>query len=72
MKRISLAAVLFLASVAANAQEDGARDETLLLDRIVAVVNDEVVTELELANEVKVGSASAECSGNAVAGACRT
>jgi len=54
MKRIFFAVVLFLASAAANAQEDGAREETLLLDRIVAVVNDEVVTELELANEVNV------------------
>jgi len=54
MKRIFFAVVLFLASIAANAQEDGAREETLLLDRIVAVVNDEVVTELELANEVNV------------------
>jgi len=54
MKRIFFAVVLFLASIAANAQEDGAREETLLLDRIVVVINDEVVTELELANEVNV------------------
>jgi len=54
MKRILFAVVLSLASAAANAQEDGAREETLLLDRIVVVVNDEVITELELANEVNV------------------
>ena len=54
MKRILLAVVLFLASVIANAQADGAREETLLLDRVVAVVNDEVVTELDLASEYKV------------------
>ena len=54
MIRILLAVVLLLANVAADAQEDGASRTTLLLDRVVVVVNDEVVTRLELANEVKL------------------
>lgn len=54
MIRILLAVVLVLANVAADAQEDGASRTTLLLDRVVVVVNDEVVTQLELANEVKL------------------
>jgi peptidyl-prolyl cis-trans isomerase SurA len=54
MKRILFAAVLFLAIVAAHAQEKRADEGTQLLDRVVAVVNDEVVTEVELANEVKM------------------
>jgi len=54
MKRILFAIVLFLASVAGHAQEKGASGNNLLLDRVVAVVNDEVVTEVELANEVKL------------------
>ena len=54
MKRNLFAAVLFLAIVAANAQEGRDGENTQLLDRVVAVVNDEVVTELELASEVKM------------------
>ena len=54
MKRILFAAVLFLAIAAANAQEERAGEKTQLLDRVVAVVNDEVVTQSELANEVKL------------------
>jgi len=46
--------VLVLASVAADAQDDGAKQTTVLLDRVVAVVNDEVVTQLELAAEVEL------------------
>jgi peptidyl-prolyl cis-trans isomerase SurA len=52
MKSILLAVILVLANHAVFAQEDGASRNTLLLDRVVAVVNDEVVTQLELAKEV--------------------
>ena len=52
MKRTLFVIVLILINVAAGAQEDGANRKTLLLDRVVAVVNDEVVTAHELANEV--------------------
>jgi len=52
MKSILLAVILVLANDAVFAQEDGASRNTLLLDRVVAVVNDEVVTQLELAKEV--------------------
>lgn len=57
MKRIFLVLILALAHLAANAQEvgdsrsDDARN-TVLLDRVVAVVNDEVITQIELADEV--------------------
>ena len=54
MKRIFLAAGLLLAYVAAGAQEEDANRTTLLLDRVVAVINDEVVTQLELADEVEL------------------
>ena len=54
MKRIILAAGLLLAYVAAVAQEEDASRTTLLLDRVVAVINDEVVTQLELADEVEL------------------
>lgn len=52
MKRIFLALILVLANVVANAQENSVKQTTLLLDRMVAIVNDEVVTQLELADEV--------------------
>jgi peptidyl-prolyl cis-trans isomerase SurA len=52
MKRTLFVIVLILINVAAGAQEDGANRKALLLDRVVAVVNDEVVTAHELANEV--------------------
>jgi peptidyl-prolyl cis-trans isomerase SurA len=52
MKRTLFVIVLILINVAAGAQEDGANRNALLLDRVVAVVNDEVVTAYELANEV--------------------
>lgn len=54
MKRTLFVIVLILINVAAGAQEDGANRKALLLDRVVAVVNDEVVTAHELANEVAV------------------
>ena len=43
-----------MAYVAAGAQEEDANRTTLLLDRVVAVINDEVVTQLELADEVEL------------------
>ncbi len=52
MKSIFLAMIMILANHAVIAQEDVASRNTLLLDRVVAVVNDEVVTQLELTDEV--------------------
>ena len=54
MKRIGLFAILMLAAMGAVAQVDddsGASD--LLLDRVVALVNDAVITQLELDAEVR-------------------
>ena len=54
MKRILLTVVLVLASAVGNAQEAGERRSDALLDRVVAVVNNEVITRLELTDEVEL------------------
>ncbi len=59
MKRIFIVLILALAHLVANAQVVGeSRSDnagnTILLDRVVAVVNDEVITQIELADEVEL------------------
>ncbi len=54
MKHVIFAAVLFLVSVATYGQEDSTSRKALVLDRVVAVVNSEVLTQVELDNEVKM------------------
>ena len=52
MTRKWLTIVLLVLSVAANAQDDSDNSATELLDRVVAIVNDEVITKFELDQEV--------------------
>ena len=47
---------LCMAFPAAAAQDDGRKNDNLVLDRVVAVVNSEVVTRLDLDEQVKVAS----------------
>ena len=53
MKRIWLFALLIMAVAGASAQVDGAGSKDILLDRVVALVNDSVITRLELDAEVR-------------------
>lgn len=55
MKRIGLFVVLVMSAMCAIAQTEdgGTRTDDILLDRVVALVNDAVITQLELDAEIK-------------------
>ncbi|MGD8477608.1 MAG: peptidylprolyl isomerase, partial [Burkholderiales bacterium] len=54
MKRIWFFVLLAILSVSVHAQEQGTGSHAVLLDRIVAVVNDKVITKLELDEEMQL------------------
>lgn len=54
MKRFWLSVLFILLSVSVHAQEEGAGSTTQFLDRVVAIVNDKVITQLELNEEVRL------------------
>ncbi len=54
MKRIWFSILFVVLSASVYAQEKGAGPNILLLDRIVAIVNDKIITQLELNEEVRI------------------
>src|SRR5579859_7385179 len=54
MRRYAVALLLLIAFAAAAAQDERKKSDNISLDRIVAVVNSEVVTRLDLDEQVKV------------------
>jgi len=53
MKRIWLTILLVMLQVTASAQQDDGGANTVLLDRVVAIVNDQVITQVELSDEFR-------------------
>lgn len=57
LRRVAVTAALFAAAVAASAEGEGeVRGRTVLLDRIVAIVNNEVITRQELDEQLKLAT----------------
>lgn len=54
MKRLLPLIVLLVTHVVVNAQEVGDRRDFTLVDRVIAVINDEVITHLELTEEIEL------------------
>ena len=52
MKRIWLIALLAVAHLTVHAQDETGGARAVLLDRVVAIVNDEVITQVELDDEM--------------------